>query len=266
VQSTFGHLRTLGYLKLDVEGDRVSDHAEKQIWLWAKTPTKPSRDIQDLIEEVDEAIGQTYSEVIGEALHDHLAKGPEVESALGNWITDAMRWRTGADVGLQNTGGIRDDIHAGPISREDIFRVSPFRNTVVVFSLSGQQIKDLLEHDIEKGWDRLQVSGLKYTYRPRSVAPYGKRVMSVEVLGEKVVEGGKVLLPEKTYSVVSNNYLVGHAEDKYFGFAVKKFQDTGRLIHEVLMDWLRKHRLLDYREEGRIVAIRPPGSSRVPGG
>lgn len=256
VQSTFGHLRTLGYIKVEVANDRVVNYENKLIWLWADNRLKPSPEIASLVKEVNEAIGSEYAKIIGEAAKDHYYLEEGVENSLGNWITDAMRWKTKADIGFQNTGGIRADIRAGPVTKNDIYKVSPFRNDLVVFKLTGQQIKDLLEHDVEKGWDRLQVSGLSYKYYPKHKKPSGARIDFVQINGETLVKEGKVLYPDKVYTVVSNSYLVGQAEDKYFGFAVKEPHNTGILINLVLIAWLEKHKLLDYEVEGRIVEIK----------
>ncbi len=252
VQSTFGHQRSLGYLRVEVENDRVKNHESRQIWLWDDGNLNPSPHIKALVKKVDEAIGIEYAKVIGRAKRDLLKGKNSGENPLGDWITDAMRWMTGAEIGLQNTGGIRHDIAAGPITKGDIFEVSPFRNTLVVFKLTGKEIKDMLEHDIQKGWDQLQVSGLKYVYYPKNLRPAGKRVLSIEINGDQLVKDGIVLHPDRAYSIVSNNYLVGQAKDKYFGFPVKEFKDTGILINQVLIGWLEEHRILDYRIEGRI--------------
>jgi 5'-nucleotidase/UDP-sugar diphosphatase len=238
VQSTFGHLRTLGYIKVEVENDRVMDFEHDHIWLWADNKLRPSPGIASLVKEVDEAIGSEYAKVIGKAAKDHTSLGETVENALGNWITDAMCWKTKADIGFQNSGGIRADIREGPITKNDIFKVSPFRNKLVVFKLTGQQIKDAIEHDVEKDWDRLQVSGLCYKYYPKQKKPLGERVDFVQINGETLVKDGRVLHPDKVFTVVSNNYLVGQAKDKYFGFAINEPQNTGVLINQVLISWL----------------------------
>lgn len=255
VQSTFGHLRTLGYIKFEVENDKVVEFDHDHIWLWADNKLKPSPEIASLVKEADEAIGTEYAKVIGKAARDHTYQGETVENALGNWITDAMRWKTEADIGFQNSGGIRADIREGPITKNDIFKVSPFRNSLVVFKLTGQQIKDVLEHDVEKDWDRLQVSGLSYRYYLKRKKPLGERVDFVQINGETLVKEGRVLHPDKIYTVVSNNYLVGQAKDKYFGFAVKDPKNTGILINQVLIAWLEEHKLLNYKVEGRIAEI-----------
>lgn len=255
IQSTLGHQRSLGYLKVEVANDRVVNCEGKQIWLWADKQLRPSPQIEALVKHVEGAIGSDYAQVVGEAKRDHFEKGEFVENALGNWITDAMRWKTGAEIGFQNSGGIRHSLLTGPITKGDIFEVSPFRNTLVVFKLTGQEIKRLLEHDVEKDWDRLQISGMSYEYHPKDSKPLGERIVRIAVNGEILAEKGKVLNPDKVYSVVSNNYLVGQAKDKYFGFPVGESEDTGVIINQVLISWLEKHRFLDYGIEGRIVKI-----------
>jgi len=255
IQSTLGHQRSLGYLKVDVRNDCVADYEGKQIRLWANDLGKPSPRIKKLVDYVDEKVGTEYAKVIGRTKQDYFYKGKLVENALGNWITDVMCWKTGAEIGFHNSGGIRDNILAGPITKRDIFEVSPFRNTLVVFELTGKEIKDLLEHDVEKDWDRLQISGMSYSYHSKSSKPLGQRIEGVVVSGKILVKDGKLLHPDKIFTAVSNNYLVSQAEDKYFGFPVKEIKNTGVLINQVLISWLEKHELLDYRIEGRIVKI-----------
>ncbi len=260
VQSTIGHQKTLGYMKVSVKNDRVVNFENELVWLLADIDLNPSAQVSSLVRKVEDSIGKEYAKVIGKAPKNQTAllysKVNSVhESALGNWITDVMRWKTGAQIAFHNSGAIRANISAGPITKSDVFKVSPFQNTLVVFKLTGQQIKDLLEFDVNRGWDKLQVSGLQYKYFPRKSRPFGKRVDYIEVNGEILEKDGKVIHPDKVYTVVSNNYLIGQAEDKYFGFPVNKSKDTGFPLDISMMEWLEKHKILDYKDEKRIVEI-----------
>jgi 2',3'-cyclic-nucleotide 2'-phosphodiesterase/3'-nucleotidase len=260
VASTFGRQKTLGYLKLDISDGEIKSYESKLIWMWADIELHPSPEVSVFVKEVDELIGTDHRKIIGRAQNDmELIRYPKevfpIENELGNWITDVMRWKTGADIGLQNTGGIRANILSGPISKGMIFNVCPFGNTLVTFTLSGQEIKKLLEQDIERGSDRLQISGFKYKYFPKQKKPFGKRVTFIEVNGEVVVKDGRVILPTRTFFVSSNDYLAGHAEDKYFGFSVDKVVDTGSVLSNVLIEWLEIHKVIDYKREGRIIRI-----------
>lgn len=256
VQSTFGHQKTLGCLRVEVKDDKVVDYDSNLIWLWADKELQPSPSVSELVEELTKSVSEEFNRVIGEAKWDQHRKGRPVECPLGNWITDAMRWETGAQIAFQNSGGIRADILAGPITKGDVYRVSPFDNSLMTFKMSGQQIKDVLEHDIERGWDRLQLSGISYAYYPKSEKPRGQRVQAVVVNDEILVKEGEVLRPDAMYTAVSNSYVTGHAEDKYFGFPIPETKDTNRSIKQVLLEWLEKFNRLDYDGENRIVEIR----------
>lgn len=260
VQSAFGHQRTLGYLKVKVERDRIQNYSHDLIWLWADIDLRPSPAVTELVRQVEASIDAEYAKVIGEAstslgAGEYSGTGNYGESALGNWITDVMRWKTGAEIAFHNSRGIRADIAEGPVKKADIFSISPFHNSLVVFQLNGKQIKDALEYDIERGWDRLQVSGIRYRYYPKQAKPYGKRVSELEVDGEAVVKAGRVVLADKMYKVVANDYLVNQAKEKYFGFAVENPTNTGFPLDITLMEWLEKHRLINARVEGRIAEI-----------
>ena len=260
VQSTIGHQQTLGYLKIEFEKGKIVNYKENLVWLWADVPLSPSPKITELVVEMDTLIGREYTKVIGEAKNDLTTtylpmRGSEVECNLGDWITDVMRWKTGVQIGFHNSGAIRADIHAGPVTIAQIFEVCPFRNTLVIFKLTGQQIKDALEHDVERGMDRMQVSGLKYKYYPKEEKPLGERIYSVVINGEVLVKKGEVLFPQKVFTVVSNDYLVVQAKDKYFGFPVENHLDTKMPLDQVLIEWIEKNKVIDSKIEKRIVKI-----------
>lgn len=255
IKSSKGNLRTLGSLDIKVQNDRIIDYKEGLVWLWADIDLNPSPEISELVQKIQGSIKEEYNREIGICERDKTRAPHPVESVLGNWITDAMRWKTGVQVALQNSGGIRADIPAGPITIAEIYELSPFNNVIIVFNLTGQQIKDVLEHDIERGWDRLQVSGITYRYYPKEARPEGERVNYLEVDGEVLVDNGQVLLPDKVYSVASNDYVIGQAEDKYFGFPVSESEDTGFPLNQVLVEWLEQNEVLVCEIEDRIQII-----------
>jgi len=252
LKSTLGHQRTLGVLRLEVRNDKVDNYDEDLLWLWADADLKPAPEIRDLVRELKALVSTEYGRIIGECRKDRTRGGSPVESVLGNWITDAMREKTGADIAFQNSGGIRADIASGPITIADIYAVSPFNNTLIVFEITGRQIKDGLEYEVERDWDRLQVSGLTYAYFPKTVQSFGQRVETVEVGGRSLVQKGKVLDPDRIFKAVTNDYVFGQAKDKYFGFPLKLVRDTGFPLNQVLLDWLEENEILVCEIENRI--------------
>lgn len=129
------------------------------------------------------------------------------ESALGDLIADAQRAAVpGADAAFMNPGGIRADLAAGSITWGALFTIQPFGNTVVGLTLTGAQVKDLLEQQwLGQSSPRiLQISGITYTWS--ALAPAGSKVSSVEI-------GGVPLDQAASYRVAVNNFIAAGGDN-----------------------------------------------------
>jgi len=135
------------------------------------------------------------------------------ESPLGDMVADSTLFGTraaGAQIGLMNNGGIRKDLEAGADLMTNVGQnqaVLPFGNTLTIVSLSGAQIRALLEQqwldaDAEDG-NLLQVSE-GFSYRWDSTRPQGQRV-----LPGSIMLNGVPLDDNQQYRVAANNFLAG---------------------------------------------------------
>ncbi|HYC89648.1 MAG TPA: bifunctional UDP-sugar hydrolase/5'-nucleotidase [Thermoanaerobaculia bacterium] len=177
------------------------------------------------------------------------------ESALGNLLTDAARQQMGTDVALLNGGSIRinDNIPPGPITKYDMEGIFYFRNSLVAFNVTGQQLLDLLRQGVSRadaGDGRfLQVSGLSFSYRREGDA----------YVVEEVNVGGKPLDVNATYSVAALDYMYEHGEEDGFTlFAASRRPpkiNTGREadFRTTVETYLRQKGTIDIDIEGRIV-------------
>lgn len=134
------------------------------------------------------------------------------ESALGDVIADAQLAATkaadkgGAEIAFMNPGGIRANLPAKPsttVTYGDIFAVQPFGNLLTVMTLTGAQIKTLLEQQFDNpgaGQNRiLQVSeGFSYSYSLSR--PKGERVQNITL-------NGQALDMARSYRVTVNSFL-----------------------------------------------------------
>ncbi|WP_232718652.1 DUF6359 domain-containing protein [Bacillus sp. FJAT-45037] len=85
------------------------------------------------------------------------------DAPLGNFWTDAIRDYTNADAAITNNGGIRDNIATGPITKRDIYTVEPFANEIMIFEMTGHEIKEVLTHSYNRrNQIDLQISGIHY--------------------------------------------------------------------------------------------------------
>lgn len=178
------------------------------------------------------------------------------ECPMGNLIADAMLDRVrdqGIQIAIQNGGGIRASIDAGPVTMGEVLTVLPFQNTLSTFRVTGAVVLAALENglsQIEEGAGRFpQVAGLTYAFD--AGAPAGARVSDV-----RVDEGDAwmPLDPAKVYGVVSNNY-VRRGGDGYAMFVdAADAYDFGPDLADVTAAYLAGSAPYTPRVDGRITA------------
>ena len=123
----------------------------------------------------------------------------------------------GADIAIQNAGGVRASIPAGPVTIADIFTLLPFANTLHVLDLSGAEIIEMLEAavaDTESGGGAYPyAAGLRFAV-DLSATP-GARIGMVEV-NPRLAEDWNPIDPDAHYAVVTNSFIAGGGD----GYAV----------------------------------------------
>lgn len=182
------------------------------------------------------------------------------ECTMGNLVSDALLDRVkdqGITIAIQNGGGLRASIDTGTVTMGEVLTVLPFQNSIATFQLKGSDLVAALENgasQIEEGAGRFaQVAGLKYSF-DRS-KPAGSRVVSVEV---KEGEGFVPLDPNKTYGVVSNNYMRSGG-DGYKVFATKAINayDFGPSLEDAVATYISANSPYKPYTDGRITDVTP---------
>lgn len=175
---------------------------------------------------------------------------------LGNLIADAVLYQLksdGGQIAILNGGGIRASIPPGNISISQVIEALPFGNTIGRVDLTGQQIKQALEHGVSKvefGEGQFpQVSGLRFVYNPK--APAGSRIVSIAVLDQKDQE--KPLNLNATYRVVTNSFLMTGGDGYESLKAGKNAVDTGFLLVDAVIDYIKEKSPINYNLSDRII-------------
>ncbi|MEI7848410.1 MAG: 5'-nucleotidase C-terminal domain-containing protein [Chloroflexota bacterium] len=248
----------LGYIgKLDVEFDPKGEVvSSKGDTIYLSHFITPDPIISSLVTKLYAPIDALTKTVIGKSavyLEGDRKVCRAQECNLGNLITDAMRALTGAQVALENGGGIRASIKEGNVTLGDVLTVLPFGNLVSTFSLSGENLLAALENgasQMQEGAGRfLQVSGLRYQIDPAK--PAGGRILSVEVLD---AQGKYQPLDPKAIYIVATNDFMREGGDGFTMLAEKGFNanDYGQPLDQVLSDYIKAHSPVDIKVEGRI--------------
>lgn len=173
-------------------------------------------------------------------------RDPAGESALGDVIADAQLEATrsgsnGAVVAFMNGGGIRTDLpyaagasHAAneAVTYSELFAVQPFGDNLVTMTLTGAQIKTLLEeqfigcnagyppgnHPPQSGNQVLQVSA-GFTYRWNASGAVCNKVIP----GSMKISGATIV-PSAKYRVTVNSFMADGGDNFYI-----LTQGTGRV-------------------------------------
>ena len=242
-------LENVGKLVITDEGEITTELVSLEEY------TKVDEEVAAFVKEKDEERATLTSKVIGTTTVDLITKDPETgnrvirnaETNLGNFSADALRAVLKADIAIMNGGGIRADIAKGDITYDDILTVYPYGNMGCVIEVTGQQIKDALEHGAKNYPDEsggfLHVSGLKYTINGsvESSVKTDDKGMFLGVDGKYRVSNIKVLNAEtgkyekldvkKTYTLAGINYTLKSCGD---GFVM--FEGSKVIVDDVAVD------------------------------
>jgi 5'-nucleotidase len=173
----------------------------------------PAPDLAELVKTFHDRIAPIASRVVGNSAAPVTRDTtPAGESALGDLIADAQAREAGAQIALMNPGGIRADLKAGQLTYADLFAVQPFDNGLAKTTLTGAQLKAVLEQQFrDTGGDKiLQVAGIQETYDRTRAA--GDRVTGLALTDGTAVD------PAGPYTVALNGFLATGGD----GFTVLK--------------------------------------------
>jgi 5'-nucleotidase len=206
----------LGHLTVTVDaaGDLV-DIASEVVPLYGAYPPDPAVEaiVADAVAvaEVEGAVpvGRITDDLTRAVQSDGVTENRGGESTLGNFVADVQQAAT-ADIGsqfaLMNPGGLRADLTYasgspddpasadpdGTVTYREAASVQPFANTLVTLTLTGEQLRRVLDEQWQpaaasRPFLKLGVSRqLQYSYDP--TAPAGQRIGTILLEGKPVAD------------------------------------------------------------------------------
>ena len=188
-------------------------------------------DVKSIIDDYNEDIAYLFDEIGTSEVHlvayddDNSWAVRKRETNAGDFVADAYRTVTGADVAIANGGGIRAEIEVGGVTRKNLMDINAFNNEMCVLEVTGQQLVDVLEHGARECPESLggflQVSGVSFEIHNYIESPVvsdmlgnfiyidttmERRVQNVVVNDEPVDLG-------KTYTLAGSQYVLTQGGD-----------------------------------------------------
>ncbi|MEK9495224.1 bifunctional metallophosphatase/5'-nucleotidase [Photorhabdus sp. P32] len=195
-------------LKLDKSIKDIVDFKVENIWVdnhkYEKDP-----EVTKVLDIYEKIAAPLANRVIGKLDRDlNRQTNRAGESSLGKVIADAHLYTAlskengGAQIAFMNSGGIRADMTGGEVTYSVIYAVQPFSNVLLTKTLTGEQIKRLLEQQWDRSRPQILAVSNGFEYQWNSAKPIGDRVIthSMKINGEPIELNRK-------YRVAANEFL-----------------------------------------------------------
>ena len=241
------HGSHVGRLDLHLKGGTVAGHQWRLLAVdHASVPSDaPVKAIVDrVLSRHRAALDETVGEAAARIVRAQTLAGPDPEkrdqlSAADVLFADVLRAHAGADIAFLPGVGYGVAIGPGPITAADLRNLLPHDSRVVTMTLTGTQIREVLEQAIhnvhtdrlrEKVGGMIQVSGIRFTYDPGK--PRGERLAEVSI-------GATPLAAERRYRIVTNSLLAegGH---NYAAFTEAPDRQEGPEVYDVVKRWFAR--------------------------
>lgn len=197
------------------------------------------------------------------------------ESPLGNFVADVQLWATNgkAQVALMNPGGLRTDLKYkasantpndvdGRVTYQEAASVQPFANTLVTETLTGAQLKQVLEEQWQPATStrpflKLGVSkSLEYRYDPTAAA--GSHITGITVNGAPVAATDSI-------TVVVNSFLASGGDNFLTLAKGTNAGDTGKIDLQSMVDYFVANPVASPDYAQRAVGVTLSSAAAKPG-
>ena len=182
--------------------------------------------------------------------HRQLATAAEFKELeeLGCLMCDALISETGADLALQNYGGVRiSEKEAGPFTVSDVLRLDPFGNPCVEMNITGEEFKKMLISCYETSEGYFPFIGGANC----EVLFYKKDTTRISDIKLFTLDGKKLNMKKK-YKVVTNSYVAAICDAP----RSDQGRDTGLVCSDMLMHFLEKQGFVDYLGTRRVTLVK----------
>ncbi|PYS65309.1 MAG: bifunctional metallophosphatase/5'-nucleotidase [Acidobacteria bacterium] len=240
-------------LYLEQVGGRwhVIANSARTIPVTEKTTLDP--EIAKLGEPYDKETQDWLGRAIGESSEELTARDCRFrDTAIIDLIQRVQLEAGNADVSMAACFNPEARIPKGKVTVRNIAGLYEYENTLVTLELTGQQLKEALEHsaqyfrEYEQGKSLAElidqrVPGYNFdmaagvTYDIDLTKPFGQRIQNLKFKG-------RPLAPEQKLRVVTNNYRVNGGGNYTMYKGAPVVYRSSEEVRELIIDWVEKHK------------------------
>ena len=269
IVSTGDWLRNVGVVELSFTNGEITNMNVRHITAEEALAYDQDPEVLALLETANEKNAELLQKVVGntatelDGLRANVRTG---ETNLGNIITDAMIWESGADMALTNGGGIRNSIPAGEITMNDVLEVLPFGNQLTVIEVTGQDIYDALLFGTDSYPNATgkfpHVSGMSFIVEYTDSGEIDEEGNPIKkAIGvSNILIGNEALDLNKTYKLATNDFMAvgGDGYEMFKGAPQISLHGSLADITAAYMTLLSENGPFTASIEGRVIPVEKP--------
>lgn len=202
-------------------------------------------EMQALVDKYKVTLDTEMNEVLGTSSEFMPYKRPE--SLLTNLTSDVMRefgnkhLSNGADIAIMNVNGHRASLPKGKITLGNLYEIYSFDNTITLLELKGEDLSKIFD-----AYARIGGAGISSNAH---LVIKDRKIKSATL-------NGKPIDNQKTYNVVTLDYLAdGNDSMSAFKNAIET-NNTGVTLRDIMIDYVRNQtaqgKNISSQEDGRI--------------
>ncbi|HDT11482.1 MAG TPA: hypothetical protein ENN58_01950 [bacterium] len=253
------NFKVIGELEIAVKEKRIVWHDYKTHPITEKVPEdgemlnmlKPYMQGLEYSQDINAIVGRAASAI----KRIDTAGG---DSPLGNLVTNAMMSNelSRAQFCVTNSMGIRADIPSGDITREKLYEVFPFENSIVTMYLSGRDIKTLFDYVARRSATRgcrsqVQVAGMSVELDCSPDEEIQEKEGSFALtkclkIGDNIiVDDYELVQPHLIFKMATNDYMGRGGSGFYMLESNTTRLDTSVSLRDAFSEYLMEQGIID---------------------
>ena len=213
---------------------------------------KPDAELEKYINSFKEDVDRKYNTIICKLARKITHPMREVETELGNLLSDAFAEISETDIMLTGAGSIRIKEMGPLITLNNAMTCFPYDDTLNRHIVSGFKIKKMFAHFMRK--ENRNGEGECYQVNKKVRAVYNdskKELVSLDLDGKSIED-------DKEYKICMQGYHFNNSID-YLNISNEELLQSGKSkvistsAQQVLLEYLRNHQNIDAKIEGRLV-------------
>jgi 2',3'-cyclic-nucleotide 2'-phosphodiesterase (5'-nucleotidase family) len=207
--------------------------------------------IEDYIKPFRDHVNKNLDSVIAYSVDTYSKRDGDLNTAIGNLFADAtiemanpvFKKRTGKNIDfvLLNHGGIRSIISKGNVTSRTAFEIMPFENSLVVLTLKGEQVKELIAY--------LQKAKRAHPISKLNIALDKDYNLKEATINKKQIDY------TKTYNVLTNDYLFNGGDRMDFFKTNDSVYILDYKVRNALLDYFKKYDTINPVIDNRFIRI-----------